>query len=257
MASEGPKGAFVSWDGGCLFIGSGGGLVPVHAHYAIQVAFGTAPGIRFRADERDDWREFAGAVIASQQPHAMDATMLEHWAVLFVEPETPEGRALGELLGREGMVEVPARVPTDAAPELFGAWIEERGLDAVRDAARGVVRAAAGGIEPSVTSDERILRATSYIRAHLDRSLTLDEVAQEACLSPSRFRHLFVEQTGMALRPYILWRRFLRVWELLMGGATLSAAAHAAGFADAAHLTRTSKRMFGFPPSGMVVGDRE
>ena len=98
-------------------------------------------------------------------------------------------------------------------------------------------------------ADERILRAVAHIRAHLDAPLTLDDVAEVACLSPSRFRHLFVEQTGMALRPYILWRRFLRVWELLTAGASLSAAAHSAGFADAAHLSRTSRAMFGFPPS--------
>jgi AraC-like DNA-binding protein len=34
-----------------------------------------------------------------------------------------------------------------------------------------------------------------------------------------------------------------------MTGASMSEAAHAAGFADAAHLSRTSKKMFGFPPS--------
>jgi AraC-like DNA-binding protein len=102
-------------------------------------------------------------------------------------------------------------------------------------------------------SDERILRATSYIKRHLDSSLTLEDVAGEAYLSPSRFRHLFVEQTGMALRPYILWRRFVRVWELRAGGESLSTAAHRAGFADAAHLTRTSRRMFGFPPSALQM----
>jgi AraC-like DNA-binding protein len=93
----------------------------------------------------------------------------------------------------------------------------------------------------------------THIRANLGASLTLEEVAEEACLSPSRFRHLFVEQTGMALRPYILWRRFLRVWDLVAAGESLSTAAHVAGFADAAHLTRTSRRMFGFPPSAMPV----
>ena len=72
-------------------------------------------------------------------------------------------------------------------------------------------------------------------------------------LSPSRFRHLFIEETGMALRPYILWRRFLKVWDLIMGGASVSDAAHGAGFADAAHLTRTSRRMFGFPPTVMTM----
>lgn len=55
----------------------------------------------------------------------------------------------------------------------------------------------------------------------------------------------------MALRPYVLWRRFLRVWEIVMAGGSLSAAAHSAGFADAAHLSRTSRRMFGFPPSAI------
>ena len=57
----------------------------------------------------------------------------------------------------------------------------------------------------------------------------------------------------MALRPYILWRRFLRVWELMTARESLSAAAHAAGVADAAHLTRTCRRMFGFPPTALQL----
>jgi AraC-like DNA-binding protein len=116
-----------------------------------------------------------------------------------------------------------------------------------------VIRQLTGGVEPAVVSDERILRAIAYINHHLSATLTLEEVAAEACLSPSRFRHLFVEQTGTALRPYVLWRRFLRAWEFVLRGESLSTAAHEAGFADAAHLSRTSNRMFGFPPSALQV----
>jgi AraC family transcriptional regulator len=58
-----------------------------------------------------------------------------------------------------------------------------------------------------------------------------------------------VEQTGMPLRAYVLWRRLLRVFELLMAGENLSTAAHSAGFADSAHLSRTARSMFGLPPS--------
>jgi AraC-like DNA-binding protein len=52
----------------------------------------------------------------------------------------------------------------------------------------------------------------------------------------------------------LLWRRFLLAWEIVMNGGSLSMAAHSAGFADAAHLTRTSHSMFGFPPSALQLG---
>ena len=249
------QGHFVPWDGGCLLIGRGGSVVPVHAHYAIQIAFGSTPGIRFRTGEGEPWTEYGGAIIASRQPHSMDATHVSPNAVLFVEPETREGRTLAERYLGGGIAHVPNDV-LELVPPLFAVWEDAwQGRQTERDvadAARRIVQALTGGV-PSVMSDERILRAIAYIRANLDRPLTLDEVAAEACLSPGRFRHLFVEQTGMGLRPYLLWRRFLRVWELLMAGETLSSAAHAAGFADAAHLSRTSRSTFGFPPSAMQM----
>jgi AraC-like DNA-binding protein len=57
----------------------------------------------------------------------------------------------------------------------------------------------------------------------------------------------------MPLRSYVLWRRLLHVWTLLVQGESLSAAAHAAGFADSAHLARTARTMFGLPPSALQM----
>jgi AraC-like DNA-binding protein len=37
-----------------------------------------------------------------------------------------------------------------------------------------------------------------------------------------------------------------------MAGESWTAAAHGAGFADSAHLTRTFKRMFGMNPAALV-----
>src|SRR5205085_8511150 len=115
-------------------------------------------------------------------------------AVLLVEPETRQGRALAERFAGGGISALPDAALAEAGPALFAAWRERRGGAAVAAAAREVVRALTGGVEPTVVSDERILRAVAYIAAHLDAPLTLDEVAAEACLSPSRFRHLFVEE---------------------------------------------------------------
>src|SRR5688500_18196333 len=96
-------GQFVSWDGGCLLIGKKGGVVPIHAHYAIQVAFGPEPGIRFRLSDTEAWTEYGGAVIPSRLPRSLDSTTLSWWAVLFVEPESREGRAITEMYLEDGI----------------------------------------------------------------------------------------------------------------------------------------------------------
>jgi AraC-like DNA-binding protein len=253
MSAVAGVGHFVSWEGGCVLLGHNVGVIPVHAHYAIQITAGSEPGVRFRPGDREEWTSYDAAVNPSRRPHAMDATALPANAVVLVEPETPEGRALVELyLQGGGVASIPESAIAAPRDALFAAW-RTGSRTAVTDAARALVQSLTGGVEPWTVSDERILRAIAYVNAHLASPLTLREIAAEAYLSPSRFRHLFVEQTGMALRPYILWRRFLRVWDLVMAGESLSAAAHAAGFADAAHLTRTSRRMFGFPPSAIQM----
>lgn len=252
MNVHGGVGHFVSVNGVCMLIGSMVTVVPEHSHYAIQIALGTEPGVRFRGTADADWLEYDCAIIPTRQPHSMDATALRANAVLFVEPETREGRALTERFLRDGIANVSDEEVLHARRAIFEAWDRRHGDD-LKKAVTEAVAALAGGVRPAVISDERILRAVRYINANLDRPISLDDVAGEACLSPSRFRHLFVEETGTALRPYILWRRFLLVWDLLTEGATLSTAAHRAGFADAAHLSRTSKSMFGFPPSALVI----
>lgn len=243
-------GRFIPWTGGCILIGQSTAVIPEHSHYAIQLAFGSEPGIRFQSDGR--WTAYDGAIIPSRQPHGMDATVVPLSAVLLIESETAQGRALTSRYLEHGIAEAPAQVLDAIRPVLFDA-ARRKDDAAVIDACRALVGELTDGIAPREVTDERILRAVAFINGNLHQSLTLDAVAGEACLSPSRFRHLFVEETGMAMRPYILWRRFLYVWDLLARGNSLSTAAHAAGFADAAHLSRTSRQMFGFPPSALHI----
>ena len=167
--------------------------------------------------------------------------------VLFIEPETPEGKALAaRLQGRPELLD--ADTVAVAAKRLHRAWRVEGSYDAVTAVCMQLVQDISR-TAPRAPSDPRVLAAVEYIRQRVDQPVSLSEVAQAAHLSPGRFRHLFVEETGMPLRTYILWRRLLHVLTLLTQGETLSGAAHAAGFADSAHLSRTARTMFGLPPS--------
>jgi AraC-like DNA-binding protein len=68
--------------------------------------------------------------------------------------------------------------------------------------------------------------------------------------------HVFTESVGVPIRPYVLWLRLQRAACDLMAGASITAAAQNAGFSDAAHLTRTFRRMLGTTPSDLALRKR-
>ena len=51
----------------------------------------------------------------------------------------------------------------------------------------------------------------------------------------------------------MLWLRLERAVAVFAAGGSLTDAAHAAGFADSAHLSRTFRRMFGLAPSSLQL----
>ncbi len=247
-------GDFLAWQGGCLVIGHAYRATGLHVHYAMQLSFGVTDGIAFRARESEPWGAHGAAVIASRQPHMMDGSVVGTSATMLLELETPVGRKLQEIFARDGITSIEYARIEHVAKVLFATWEAHRDGEATAAAARAAIRALTGDTQPQLLSDERVIKAVAYINAKLSSPLSLRDIAGHAFLSPPRFRHVFVEQTGSTLRPYVLWRRFLRAWEVIRQGDAISTAAHEAGFADAAHRTRTSRRMFGFAPSALLVG---
>jgi len=245
------QGDFVAWSGGCLLIGEGHGSIAPHAHYSIQIAFAKPEGLRVQFGSQGAWQPCAAAVVPSRAPHSIDPTGCEWSGVIFVEPDTPEGKALAARLSG-GMELLPGATTTAFTQKLEHAWRIEQSRSAVEAVCREFVRDLTNTTARS-PSDPRVLAAIEYIRHRIETPITLAEVAKIAHLSPGRFRHLFVEETGMPLRTYVLWRRLLQVWNLLMQGQSLSEAAHAVGFSDSAHLSRTSRTMFGTAPSALQM----
>jgi AraC-like DNA-binding protein len=105
-----------------------------------------------------------------------------------------------------------------------------------------------GAMHPRVAELVRLLRARTGDLG--DTSLAA--LARHARLSPSRFAHVFTASVGIPLRRYLLWLRVQRAALALTSGCTATEAAYLAGFSDAAHLSRTFRRMFGCPPREIV-----
>lgn len=111
------------------------------------------------------------------------------------------------------------------------------------------------GLAPARRLDARVTTALDAIRASDDLRMSLDQASGIACLSSTRFAHLFKEQVGLPFSRYMLWRKLTRAMVAVASEGTIAAAAHAADFADAAHLTRTFYQMVGMAPSVLMRGD--
>ena len=115
--------------------------------------------------------------------------------------------------------------------------------------AQGVVDESRGAPSPWM------LAAGSRIDEQLaEGRVPLSALAQALGLSNERARHLFAVEMGLPFKRYVLWRRLRLAAMHLRAGAGATASAHAAGFADAAHLARTLKAMFGITATQLRTG---
>jgi hypothetical protein len=150
-----------------LLIGRANRVIPPHSHQAIPVVFGYAGPVGLRAAENESWTACPLGIVASRPPHSLDATASTYNAVSFVEPETALGRSLTERYLQRGLASVDDAEVRTACAELFSTWLAGAPKDRLVAGATRVVTALALDVVPALVTDERILRATAYVREHL------------------------------------------------------------------------------------------
>ncbi|MBJ9965561.1 AraC family transcriptional regulator [Burkholderia seminalis] len=142
----------------------------------------------------------------------------------------------------------PAGEPAADAPRIYDPLAAETAmLDALSTL---IVRHADARPRPApLAADEpRVDAMRERLAADLTCTVTLDDVAQAAGLSPFHAARLFTRTTGM---PPHAWRNQLRLQRALAplrAGVPVADVAAASGFVDQSHFTRHFKRMFGVPP---------
>lgn len=242
-------GRILFWRGGSLWIGRSGEPTDFHAHHAIQVSLPLDQDeVRFR-QPGESWHGYPGAMIAAHQSHAFEARGATV-TMLFVEPESRSGLALQQRCRRAGILALDPAPLRDQVISLNAAYQRSASdLELVERASAVIELLAANSPAPPPALDRRIERAVELLRTRVSEPVLLSEVAAAVFLSPDRFRHLFMEQTGMRFRPYVLWLRIEVALVAFVARQSLTDAAQAGGFADSAHFSRTFRRMFGIAPS--------
>jgi AraC-like DNA-binding protein len=237
-----------------LAIRGPGARSALHAHHAMHFVIALSGELRVRSEARGPWTHAPGVLTAPDSSHAIEADGLDVLLV-FLEPESAAGSALAAALSGalRALSDAERRALTLSADprtimQAGGAEWTRRAVATLSGSAQA---AAAPAVHPRVRRLLRQLRMASP-----GDDLSLEALANDVGLSSGRLMHVFTESIGIPLRPYLAWLRLQRAAAAIASGAPLASAAQAAGFADAAHMTRTFRRMFGVAPSTLRPGPR-
>ncbi|MBD2837996.1 helix-turn-helix transcriptional regulator [Pseudomonas sp. JM0905a] len=193
----------------CLLDGVAGSARP-HAHYAHQALLAKATPLRLTLEGEPCGGRFL--LVESMRAHAIEDPSQDVVAV-YAEPLAFSPATLRQMLA-------------DAPADL--------------EALAGLLLAA-----PRQRLDLRIAKALATVDALLEEKVSAAALAQRACLSLSQLERLFSDQVGLSVRRLVLWRRLRLALRLALEGESLTRAALDAGFADAAHFSRTMRATFG------------
>lgn len=249
-------GRVIVWPGGSVWLGRQMGQVREHAHHAIQVSLALEGRFLVQARTWPEPRETAGMVVMPDRPHCLDGCDTTI-AMLFVEPNSLAGAAL-----RQRFAGLDVALLSDDESEACATGLRSEFLSGATDSrlagfARAAICRIAGDPLAAPHSDPRVTTALAWMRQRLATAIRLQEVAAAVHLSPGRFRHLFVAQTGTSFRAWLLWARAEHAIAAANRGLSWTDASLEAGFADAAHFTRTCRRVFGIAPTMLVFERRE
>jgi AraC family transcriptional regulator len=246
------RGRIVIWQGGSLWILQGEHETEqtgFHSHHFIQLTLALDGAFELRT--RDDCLAAPCVGVAADAEHIFRASGIV--AFLFVDPESRAGKSLSaQAFSASDLAAFSSPAIAEAMTALADCFRANTCQTELSRIGEAVVESLAPASAASPV-DARVERMIAHAEANLGGRLSLDTAAGAACLSPSRARHLFVEQTGLPFKSYILWLRIKRAVELYARGASLTEVAHEAGFADSAHLSRTFRRTFGVPAASLRV----
>ncbi|MBI1336461.1 MAG: helix-turn-helix domain-containing protein [Phycisphaera sp.] len=108
------------------------------------------------------------------------------------------------------------------------------------------------------TFDRRVRIAMDHVARSLHRRITVDELARLVHLSPSRFAHLFRDQTGLTPIAFVEQQRLARAQQLLeLTSLSVAQVSQQVGFESPFYFSRRFARALGHSPRAYRVKVRQ
>jgi AraC family transcriptional regulator len=220
-----------------------------HKHHAVQISVALMQPFRMRL-ANGSWQEYGCVIIRPDVEHEFDSGSVAV-ANMFLDVESADYQVL---LQTEGDIQ-DARsvdVPQELLQSLRLFQDRQTAMDAAPELCTHIIEALLGRRLLRKKIDARISQVLDMIAREPAEKIQVERLANAVALSSSRLAHLFAEQVGVPIRRYRIWKAIREAIRLCLSGASLTEAAHTAGFTDSAHFSNTFRDLFGMMPSQLL-----
>lgn len=100
--------------------------------------------------------------------------------------------------------------------------------------------------------DARIVKLLEKLHTCDCYDHTIENLAKEVCLSPSRLSHLFAKQIGVPLKKYIQFHQLEKAFTAILKGISITDSAMLAGFNSPSHFAASVKKWIGMSVSTSI-----
>jgi len=243
------SGEVLLWEDHGLFIGRAG-FAELHESPAIKVCISDEDAFGITSNGLEDAIEYSAAVIPAGIQHSIDGRGVQ-MAMILVAPEGDLGQRLSHVIAGNEIRSIDSSIVSIIQDSFFQPNVQLEFInDHISRSIELIANAVANGEGNSI--DPRVLRSIEWIRAGRESGILVKDIAAEVDLSEGRFSHLFSENVRVPVRRYLLWLRLRDALHMLATAENLTEAAHSAGFADSAHLSRTFRSALGITPTNLI-----
>lgn len=243
-------GSWITGPGMTAVVGSFGDI-EVHHHPAVQLAVGIDGPLALVAGDGTEQRCVIAAV-SSGTRHAMRPDGARSALSIYLGAETSTATTLNALIRARGAS--PGLWAIEDADELAATAADAVRTEDLSGAVDMVIDAVVGwaGAATETAVHPQVREAVQLVTARIPSRTDLGSVAGEVAMSADYLGRLFRTQTGTSFGAMARWARLLSALEHLGTGASITDAAHLAGFADGAHATRVCRELTGIAPSAVA-----
>ncbi len=237
--------------GHALYVGPAGETRP-HRHHAHQLTVGLEGPLQVQVEAAA--REAVGAVlIAWNVGHRIDGRG-RAVGIYYVDASSTEGRGWSRWLRGEAAQRLSA--DADALRQVFADALARPSPATLAAVRSRIAETLSFPPSPRSEVDALVSRAMALLEQRLGNPPSMPELARGLGVRQRELSARFLRETGLTIRRYVLWLRVQAAIAALAHEGTLTQVAHRAGFADAAHLSRTFAEMFGVSPSRSIAASR-